>query len=471
MKPDRYEEIVAFLRDTISGTPWEGHLFTVGGCCRDMLMGLPIHDVDLAVSLPDGGVGFAEWLRSKKLTVGEPIYFRKYGTARLRLKAFRGVELELVQTRREKYTDRTSRNPAVAFGSIEDDCFRRDLTINSLYQSVTTGEVLDLTGKGRADIEAHIIRTPSDPDLTFDDDPVRILRAVRFAARFGWDIDPAAIEAMARHSSRLGIISPERLYGEFEKILIGPRPSMALDLLRRVGAIQLIIPEFEPAFGMKQSSYHFGTVWQHTLAAVDAVPADITLRMAALLHDIGKTVTRKAEADGTVRFPGHDRRARALVDTILRRFRCRKPFIDRVVFLCSSHEAAKSWGPRAERMSDAALRRLQHRCSTRQRFESLLSLIDADNRSYAPDHCMPVQVKVIRNRAEKMRRSDGGRSFYDYRLPIKPSRITRILGTRDEAALERATSAAFDVAYANPKVTREQLAEFISKNRAKFTGE
>ena len=120
-----------------------------------------------------------------------------------------------MQTRSEKYTDRNSRNPETAFGSIEDDCLRRDLTINSLYQNVSTGEILDFSGRGLADLKAHIIRTPMEPDATFDDDPVRILRAIRFAAKYGWDIDPAALEAMKRHCNRLSIISAERLYGEF----------------------------------------------------------------------------------------------------------------------------------------------------------------------------------------------------------------------------------------------------------------
>lgn len=457
MTPERYNEILAFLRDAIAGTPWEGNLFAVGGCCRDLAMGETIHDIDLAVSLPDGGVAFAEWLYEKGLTAAEPVYFRKYGTARLHLAEYPHVELELVQTRSEKYTDRTTRNPSVCFGSIEDDCFRRDLTINSLYQNVTTGELLDITGRGLSDIRAHIIRTPSDPDITFDDDPVRILRAVRFAARFGWEIDPAAMEAMKRYSHRLSIISPERLYGEFEKILLCPRPAMALRLLREVGAMELVIPELCLTFDLSQSKLHFGTVWEHTLATVDGVGADITLRMAALLHDIGKIEARTVAPDGSIRFPGHNRLSKAIVNRILSRFRCRKPFIDRVVFLCANHEAAKSWGPRAEKMTDADLRRLQYRCSTRQRFENLLSLINADNRAYAPDFCMPDQVKAIRSRAEKLVRKDG-RPMYGYHLPLKPSRISRILRTSDTRAIERCSEKLLARAFGNPRLSREEMA-------------
>ena len=159
------------------------------------------------------------------------------------LRKFPGEEIELVQTRSEKYTDRTSRDPSTAFGSIEDDCYRRDLTINSLYYDISGDRMLDITGKGIADIENHLIRTPSEPDMTFDDDPVRIIRTVRFATRFGWEIDPAAMSAMKKYASRLEIITPERMQSEFDKILECPTPSRALNLLREAGAMRYIIPE------------------------------------------------------------------------------------------------------------------------------------------------------------------------------------------------------------------------------------
>lgn len=461
MTTEHYDEICTFLRRLLEGSPWEGHVYTVGGCCRDMIMRAPINDIDLAVSLPDGGVGLAEWLREKKLTIGEPVYFRKYGTARLHLKAFPHDELELVQTRREKYTDRTTRNPSVAFGPIEDDCLRRDLTINSLYHDITTDKILDFTGHGIDDIKAHRIRTPMEPDATFDDDPIRILRAIRFAAKYGWTIDDDIVDAMSRHSARLQIVSPERLYGEFEKILVCPRPSYALDLLRRVGAMQIIMPELTPTFDMTQSEYHFGTVWQHTLATVEGVPPTTVIRMAALLHDIGKTITRTTTKDGSVRFPRHDRRCKGIIVKALSRLRCRTPFIDKVVFLCANHEAAKSWGAEAEAMSDHALRRIQYKCGTRQRFDTLLSLINADNRAYAPAHCMPKQTERIARRSAALIKS--GEAMFGYKLPIKPSRISRIIGDSEAKKIAHITEKLLDKAFANPKLNREQLAEITKK--------
>lgn len=460
MTTETYHDICLYLRGLIKDTQWEGHIFTVGGCCRDLIMQQPIKDVDLAVTLPDGGIAFAMWLHEKGLTTCEPTTFPRYGTARLELKEFPGDELELVQTRKEKYTDKNSRDPSTAFGSIEEDCYRRDLTINSLYYDISNDRLLDITGQGQADMKAQIIRTPSDPDTTFDDDPVRILRAIRFAAKYGWNIDPAAMEAMCRYSSRLDIISPERMQGEFDKILLSPRPGMALELLRQTGAMPHIIPELAPAFEMEQAEYHFGTVWQHTIAVVDKVPADLLLRLAALLHDIGKTVARVTN-DGKIRFPRHDKRCKGLIGAALNRLHYRSSFIDRVIFLCIHHEVAKSWGPDAEKMSDADLRKLQHLCHTQRRFDNLLTLIDADNRSYTEGNCMPGQTTAIRRRSDELRRE--GTAMFSYSLPVKPSRIRRIKRINSESVYEDCLRFLMNLAYENPRIAREEMVRRLEK--------
>ncbi len=461
MTDGNYNDILAFLRSLIKGTQWEGKVFAVGGCCRDTAMGTPVKDVDLAVALPDGGVEFARWLHSRHLTLREPILFVKYGTARLTLKEFPDDEIELVQTRREKYDDRTKRDPSVAFGSIEEDCFRRDLTINTLYYDISNSRLLDLTGKALHDIEHHIIRTPSDPDTTFDDDPVRILRAVRFAARYDWDIAPEAFESMKRYVGRLSIISPERMWGEFEKILTCPHPARALSMLREVGAIPFIMPELCKMFDLRQSSFHFGTVWDHTLRTVELVPDDIILRTAALLHDIGKTVSATTAPDGTPRFPRHDKRARGIVGSTLGRLHCRSPFIDKVVFLVVNHEAAKSWGPEAQKMSDSQLRKLEFQCRTHARFERLLTLIDADNRSYAPDHCMPGQVPAIRRRAAELKAShtDG----FSIKLPVKPARVAKVAGLKPGRRLDEIMAKLYNTAFRSPRMSREQMLKLVKQ--------
>lgn len=238
-----YYIICEWFRDLIQGTPWEGHVFAVGGCCRDEIMGFEIKDLDLAVDLPNGGVRFARWLQKNKLTTGRPVFFLKYGTAKLRLRRFPDDEIELVQTRKEQYTKETSRCPEVAFGTIEEDCYRRDFTVNSLYYDLTNRQTVDITGKGIPDMKAGRLRTPLDPDETFNDDPVRILRGLRFANRFSWKLDPEVYEAMLRQINRLTIVSRERVHSELCKMLNGPDPVGIMNTLRETGALEIMVPE------------------------------------------------------------------------------------------------------------------------------------------------------------------------------------------------------------------------------------
>ena len=163
----------------------------------------------------------------------------------LHLKAFPEVELEFVQTRKEKYIDHTCRNPETAFGTIEEDCMRRDLTINALYTNVSTGEIVDITGKGVEDLKGHIIRTPNTPDVIYDDDPLRILRCIRFASRYGWEIEKETYDGMKRNVHRLAIITKERVKDELDKMLTCRHPVMAMELLRQTGVMHYVIPELE----------------------------------------------------------------------------------------------------------------------------------------------------------------------------------------------------------------------------------
>lgn len=312
MTHESYIEIREYLRDLISGTKWEGHVFAVGGCVRDEIMGLPIKDIDLAVDLPDGGVRFAAWLSGQSLTVGEPVTYPAFGTAMLRLVRFPDVEIELVQTRREKYTNRFSCHPETVHGSLEDDTMRRDLTINAIYFDISNGNYIDLCGHGIDDIHNHIIRTPADPDMTYDDDPLRILRCVRFATRFGWEIEKATFKAMLRNVPRLAILSPRRTAAELDRIITAPYACEALTRLRDIKALGSLIPELE------------GKLSDKTIAALAALPEEQPLRLTALMLEVFNP-RNASSADDIFR--------------ALRRLRYDRTLIRRVLFLLRRNRA------------------------------------------------------------------------------------------------------------------------------------
>lgn len=463
MKKERYIQIMEFLKELIRDTEWEGQVFSVGGCVRDELMGHEIKDIDLCVSLPDGGIHFAEWLHDNEYTQKGVTIYPNYGTAMLHLKAFPDVELEFVQTRKEKYIDHTCRNPETAFGTIEDDCMRRDLTINSLYSNVSTGEIVDITGKGVEDIRNHVIRTPNEPDVIYDDDPLRILRCIRFASRYGWDIEAGTYEGMVRNVRRLAIITKERVKDELDKMLACQNPVMAMELLHHTGAMHYVIPELEETYAMTQNEYHFGSVWEHTLSVLGHLKSNrLELRMAALLHDIGKIRVRTVE-DGKVHFLKHELASADMVDEVLRPLHYSNDFIREVTFLVKYHMVCKTWGYECEHIKSKKLRNLQYTCGTEERFRDLMLLIDADNNAHTADRCMPRQVEQILQRTEQMKAE--GSAMFCYKLPLTGKDVLEIKGINPGPKVKECLDYLMKLAFVNPLRDKEEVIKHLKGYR------
>lgn len=456
MKREIYIQIKDFLREVIRGSEFEGHVMTVGGCVRDDLMGLEIKDIDMCVSLSEGGIRFAKWLEEKGLTKKGVTVYPNYGTAMLHLKAFPDVELEFVQTRKEKYIDHSCRNPKTAFGTIEDDCMRRDLTINALYCNVSRDEIIDITGNGVNDIRDHIIRTPADPDLTYDDDPLRILRCIRFASRYGWEVSQETYDGMVRNVPRLEIITKERIMDEFSKMLSCKHPVMAMELLRSTGAMHFVIPELEQTYDMTQNKYHFGTVWEHTMKVMEGLKSDsLELRMAALLHDIGKIRTKEITADGNVHFLKHENVGAEMIDGLLRPLKYSNEFIKEVSFLVEHHMITKQWGNKCEAMKEKKLRKLQYICKSEEQFRMLMDLIHADNMAHAEGKCMPDQVPMILALTEEMLAE--GSAMFGYKLPLDGKEIMELKGLAPGPAVKECLEYLMKVAISHKNITREEL--------------
>lgn len=244
MKITKYYDILNYLKNIISNTEFEGHVFSVGGCERDKHLGLQeIKDIDIVVDLKDGGIKFAKWLNENNYTKGSIVVYENFGTAMFKLKEFPNEEIEVVHTRKETYRDKNSRNPETAFGTIEEDCFRRDFTINALYHDISNDLDIDLTNMGFKDLEAHLIRTCSEPDIIYSDDPLRIMRAIRFSSKLSFELDEKTVEGIKKNAYRLDIISRERITDEFNKILLSANPSYGLKLLFDYGIIDVIMPD------------------------------------------------------------------------------------------------------------------------------------------------------------------------------------------------------------------------------------
>lgn len=293
--------------------------YVVGGFVRDLLLRRHSKDIDFVTV--GSGIDLANAVGKALGPKVKVTVFRSFGTARL---CHKGTELEFVGARRESY-DRNSRNPIVEDGTLDEDIARRDFTINAMALCINKDRFGDLVDNynGIRDLEAGIIRTPLDPDITFSDDPLRILRAVRFATQLQFRIAPETLEAMARNADRMTILAHERIKDELQKIMAAPRPSIGFELMMRTGVLPYVLPELEAMRGVetKQGRGHKDNFF-HTIQVLDNVAArtdDIWTRWAALLHDIGKPATKHWDPEQGWTFHNHNYVGSKMVPRIFRR--------------------------------------------------------------------------------------------------------------------------------------------------------
>jgi putative nucleotidyltransferase with HDIG domain len=367
----------------------------VGGYVRDRLLGgtreAQIREVDVLV---EGGLGIAlaEAVAGRAGT-HPPVIFERFGTAHLETSDY---AVEFVSTRKERY-DRNSRKPDVTPGSLRDDVMRRDFTVNALLMD-WDGRVLDLTGRGLADLRSRRLVTPLEPELTFDEDPLRMLRAARFAATLAFEVDPAVAAAIRRHAERLQppTVSMERIRDEFSKLLLADDVARGLQILDHHALLARILPELQAGKGMEQGGWHSHDVFGHGLLAASLTPIDLRTRLAGLLHDVGKPATHEV-LDGKVTFIGHQDVGAVMAGDALKRLRFAGELIDSVSRLIRLHMRPIQYDP--DGWEDKAVRRLVRDAGPE--LDRLLDLARADMRaSHYPD------VTKIDHLEERIRRLD-----------------------------------------------------------------
>ena len=372
--------------------------FVIGGYVRDCFLGRPSNDIDVVVE--GSGIDFARAVGEK---TGKYVsYFKNFGTAMLH---YQGDEIEFVGARRESYR-RESRKPIVENGTLEDDQMRRDFTINAMafsLQKDSFGELVDPFG-GIRDLASGIIRTPLDPDTTYSDDPLRMLRAVRFATKLStpelqFTIVPESVSSMRRMAERLKILSAERVADEVNKMLVTARPSMAFRLMDQCGLLPYILPEISALKGVETVDGHgHKDNFDHSLAVLDNVASEsdkLWLRWAALLHDIGKPASKRYDPSTGWTFHGHEIIGSRMVPPIFNRLKLPlddMKYVKKLVWLHLRPIALVD-----EEVTDSAVRRLLFDAG--DDIYDLMVLCNADITSKNP-----VKVAKIRSNFELVKR-------------------------------------------------------------------
>jgi len=391
--------------------------YVIGGYVRDLLLQRPSKDVDIVVV--GDGIRLAEALKETWGKRAHLSVFKNYGTAQVK----RGnIEVEFVGARKESYNE-DSRNPTVCAGTLQDDQLRRDFTVNALALSLngnTFGDLLD-PFNGLRDLQLKVLRTPCDPDVTFSDDPLRMMRAIRFAAQLGFFIEDKTFNGIIHNAERIRIVSHERILTELNKIMMSPRPSMGIRLLDDAGLLNLILPELTAlkgiesidGIGHKDNLAHSLKVLDNVLDALAESKTDkdsLYLRWAALLHDIGKARVKRFDEKGKWTFHNHDFVGMKMLTPLFRRLGLPMGAELRYVKkLVGMHMRPITLSQ--EDISDSALRRLLFDAG--DDLEDLLTLCEADITSKNADKVRRYldNYKIVRSRLVDLEARDRVRNF------------------------------------------------------------
>jgi len=431
-----------------------GDAYLVGGPVRDLLIGRRVHDWDLATPAPPGRV---KQLFPRTIDTG-----LAHGTVTA-VHLGRRVEITSFRTEGPYFDGR--RPSSVSFGAtLEQDLARRDFTINAMAIGPAgrrgAGPFLKDPWNGVADLARRTVRAVGDPRERFAEDRLRVLRAFRIAAELAFELDPATESAAADCASSLGGVAAERIRDEMVRVLVSPRAGWGLEKLRRAGIVDVILPELAAGYGFEQNEYHPYDVWYHSVLACANVEPQLHLRLAALLHDVGKPVTLSVDEEGRRHFYGHENTGAELAAAILKRLRFSNELTGRVVHLVRRHMDLHDLPPEA---GDAAVRRMAARVG-RENIGDLLRLRKADRLASGKSGPVSAGTLDVLSRLKALDRADAALKVTD--LKIDGHRVMEVTGCPPGVEIGRILDSLLEEVLEDPALNNPRDLEALARRLA-----
>ena len=424
-------KIIKAISKSIKGTEYENKVFVVGGFVRDLIMGKDPKDIDLLI---DGdinagdGITFAEWFCKKENIFkkdSNPLVYGLYGTAMFQ---FMGEKIECVAPRSEKYQN-DSRKPVVSSCTLEDDCFRRDFTVNSLFINISNNELVDYSKNGLNDIKNKVIRSTSNPDIIFTEDPLRILRAIRFAARFNSTIEEKTFEGMKRHVDRLEIISKERIQDEFSKMITSDNPEFAIRLLFEIGAYKYVFDKLMFESDLKYLAKSIPASFERLKIQKDAEHNNLEINLAIVYAQLPNVVNKMKY----LKFS----------NDVIKKVCFYLELFDMILFT---------------NFTPASIRKVQYLAKSYDNlFNACTIFVSVMNRKGDIE-----RVEKIINMTKEM--IEKGQAMFDYKLPVNGNDVMKILSINPSKNVKRYLNLLMDMAYANPFITKKECETILKCN-------
>ncbi len=434
--------ILKDLKAAITNTKFESKVYLIGGAVRDYFLNVESKDLDFVVEMESGGIELAKYL-FEIWNTHYPVVFPKFGTAHI---TYKGYPLDFVNTRTEIY-DMKSRNPVVQFGSLEEDLSRRDFTCNSIAYNISNESFVDLKG-GILDIQKGIIRTTSDPDIIFAEDPLRIMRAIRFAAQLGFMIENSTWTAIVKYVPWLKNISNERIRDEFNKILVAEHFRVGLNSLKNTGILSYMIKAFAKFDSIQdQGKWHTKNLWNHTMEVVENSPATVEHRLAALLHDTGKVNTMTVEEDG-IHFYQHQFHSQRIAKNFMVRYKYTNEQIEWVVNSVGMHMNF------VDRMLDKTIRKMVNQYGKDQfLFFTDLGLADSKR---------PERKAIVQSVVDFVK-TDNYVPEFQMKMPVNGDMIMARFGLKPSKRVGELLDVEKEFLFEFPNATEDEILEILDK--------